>query len=70
MKAPMNYSLGSAAVLAVLILLVMVTGARSEARLGTYGEWEAFTDRDGGKTVCYIGSRPYKKQGKYKRIIF
>ena len=44
MKAPMNYNLGSAAVLAVLILLVMVTGAHSEARLGTYGEWEAFTD--------------------------
>ena len=73
MKAPMNYNLGSAAVLAVLILLVMVTGARSEAdlgletQLGSYGDWVARTLKDGGKTICYIGSKPHKEQGKYKK---
>ena len=67
MKAPMMLSLRSTAVLAALILFVMASSARSQTPLGTYDEWEALTDKDGGKTVCYIGSMPQKRQGKYKK---
>ena len=67
MKAPMMLSLRTTAVLAALILFVMASSARSQTPLGIYDEWEALTDKDGGKTVCYIGSMPQKRQGKYKK---
>lgn len=42
-------------------------GARAESFLGKTGDWEAFTDQEAGKTVCYIGSEPIKMRGKYNK---
>lgn len=48
--------------------LVLASGgdAWAESFLGKHGAWEAFSDKEAGKTVCYIGSEPTKKRGKYK----
>jgi len=35
--------------------------------LGSYDAWEAFTDRENGKLVCYMGAEPTKARGKYKK---
>jgi len=48
-------------------ILVPLTNARAESFLGKFGDWEAFTDKDGDNTICYIGSEPKKMRGKYKK---
>ncbi|MBT3396551.1 MAG: hypothetical protein HN719_10040 [Alphaproteobacteria bacterium] len=41
--------------------------AAQEANLlGTFGDWEAYKESDGGKPVCYMGTQPKKSRGKYK----
>ena len=42
----------------------MVLAATS---LGIFGDWEAYTERDNGKLVCFMGSEPTKARGKYKK---
>ena len=32
----------------------------------TTDDWSAFTDDEGGKKVCYVGSEPKKETGDYK----
>jgi len=39
--------------------------AAAESFLGKHGDWEAFSDVEAGKTVCYMGSEPTDKRGKY-----
>lgn len=63
MKIAMRYMttllvLGAAAVAAG-------ASARAETLLAKHGDWEAFTDREQGKLVCYIGTVPTKSAGKY-----
>ncbi|MBT6095755.1 MAG: hypothetical protein HOH04_12805 [Rhodospirillaceae bacterium] len=53
-------------IMAVTLALAGVGGAWAETFLGKHGDWEAFTDKEAGKTVCYIGSEPTKMRGKYK----
>ena len=35
--------------------------------LGQNDKWEAFSNQQAGKTVCYIGSEPTEMRGKYKK---
>ena len=41
--------------------------ARGESFLGQHSDWEAFSDKEAGKTFCYVGSEPTKMRGKYKK---
>jgi len=41
--------------------------AEAATLLGSYDDWEAFTDRENGKLVCYMGAEPTKARGKYKK---
>jgi len=47
-------------------ILLSVPAARAAMSLGTFGDWEAYTERENGKLVCYMGSAPTKMRGKYK----
>jgi len=35
--------------------------------IDTFGDWTAFTDKEGGHPLCYAGSEPKKSEGKYKK---
>jgi len=41
--------------------------AENASLIGTHGDWEAYTEQEGGKPVCYVGSQPKKAEGKYSR---
>ena len=43
------------------------TQAEESQLISRYEDWEAFQEKDGGETVCYIGSAPTKSRGKYKK---
>ncbi len=61
----------SGSLLAVAVLAGPVSAipalAQESKLISRYGDWEAFQEKDGGKTVCYIGSAPKKSRGKYKK---
>jgi len=40
--------------------------ALAAALVETIEDWSAFTDDEGGKKVCYLGSEPKKETGDYK----
>jgi len=55
---------------AFLLSALMLTAsgvAIAQTVLGTHGKWEALTEKEGGKPVCYMGSMPTKATGKYKK---
>jgi len=54
------------AFVASLLTSLASTPAYSATSLGIFGDWEAYTERDKGKLVCYMGSEPTKTRGKYK----
>lgn len=33
--------------------------------LGTFDGWTAFSDKPGGRQICYVGAKPKKSEGKY-----
>jgi len=35
--------------------------------LSSHGDWEAYLETEAGKKVCYIGSKPKKESGKYRK---
>jgi len=41
--------------------------AQEAKHLGSFDAWEAYTEPEGGKLVCYMGSEPTKAKGKYKK---
>lgn len=47
--------------------LVAPASAQEAKLLGTFDDWEAYLETDGGETVCYMGSQPSKAVGKYKK---
>ncbi len=57
--------LGSACALWALAFAATALGAERPQVLGTFGEWTAFAEGDGGAKVCYAASAPVKKEGKY-----
>ena len=54
-------------ILTAALLLALPARAENAALLGTFGDWEAYKETEGGKTVCYMGSQPTKARGKYKK---
>jgi len=40
--------------------------AQAATSLGIFGDWEAYTERENGKLICFMGSAPTKMRGKYK----
>lgn len=55
-----------ATALASLVSL-SAASASAETLIGKHGNWEAFTERENGKLVCYMGSVPTKSSGKYSK---
>lgn len=55
---------------ATVILCTTVLPARAAEtaelqRLGTYGEWTAYTAMEKGQKLCYMSSQPLKAEGDY-----
>jgi invasion protein IalB len=42
-----------------------IPASAQQKDLGTFGDWQAVSDGSGNKRLCYIGSSPKKKEGKY-----
>ncbi len=42
-------------------------GAAKAGVIDTFKAWTAFTQTEGGKKVCFVGSAPEKAEGKYKK---
>ena len=54
--------------ISVLILLGLTpVCAWAETSLGNFQDWGAFTAKENGKLVCYIGAEPTTSRGKYKK---
>ena len=53
--------------LALTLMGAPLQTAAAETPLGVFGDWEAYTDKDNGKLVCYMAAVPKKAVGKYKR---
>ena len=55
----------------IVLLVCVLAGVGAPASAGTslskHGDWEAFTGRESGKLVCYMGAVPTKSQGKYTK---
>jgi hypothetical protein len=51
----------------VCVLAGLDAPASAETSLSKHGDWEAFTDRESGKLVCYMGAVPAKSRGKYTK---
>lgn len=41
--------------------------AESAKLLASHDDWEAYVEAEDGKKVCYIGSKPKKEAGKYRK---
>jgi invasion protein IalB len=66
MDAPLPKGLAAALCLAAAALSAPAAGAQDFKLINVFGDWSAFSGRETGKTVCYMGSVPRKKSGKYK----
>lgn len=55
--------------LAFALVLFSAVSARAQnpGLIDVFGDWSAFTLKQDGKPVCYIGSEPIKSAGKYSR---
>ncbi len=43
------------------------TASSVPTELGQYGDWTAYSYKEGKNTVCYMASTPKKDEGKYKK---
>ena len=53
--------------LASVFISAAMAPASAETSLSKHGDWEAFTERENGKLICYMGAVPTKSQGKYTK---
>ena len=49
----------------VVALLFTSNPAPAGTKLGSYKDWDAFTAKENGELVCYMGAVPRKSIGKY-----
>ena len=51
------------------VILIWLSPAYAWAKtpLGNFQDWSAFTAKENGKLVCYIGAEPTTSRGKYKK---
>lgn len=59
--------LAAAASLAVALAAASPAFAGDPQAIGTFGDWQAVTFDENGKTGCYITSKPTKEEGKYSQ---
>ncbi len=52
-----------------MILALGAAGAWAQEaeHIGTFGDWDAIKNQEGGQTFCYIATAPKKAQGKYTK---
>jgi len=58
----------SIAVIAVWVIQIALTApasAQNPKPIGSYGDWQALTYEESGKSVCYVFTEPAKKEGQY-----
>ncbi len=65
--APCKFLLAAVVAVAVFAPVAAPVYAQEAKQLGSFGDWEAYRESDGGKAVCYVGSQPKKAKGKYKK---
>ncbi|MBO4285235.1 MAG: hypothetical protein J5895_03285 [Alphaproteobacteria bacterium] len=53
--------------LAVLLFSGAAFSMEAPKLIGDYGDWSAYTFKEGGANVCYIASTPKKDEGAYKK---
>ena len=51
----------------ITALFAAPSNVRAEQPLGQFGDWEAFTEREGKNLLCYMASIAKKARGNYKR---
>ena len=52
---------------ALITFVLYPIQAPAEILLGNYNDWDAFTEKENGSLVCYMGAVPKKSSGKYKK---
>lgn len=52
---------------ATVFLTLPAYAATVPAELGEYGDWTAYTYKEGKNTICYMASTPKKDEGNYKK---
>ncbi len=52
---------------ALLALIGSPQSLRAEQTLGSFGDWDAFTEREGKNLICYMASAATKARGNYKK---
>jgi hypothetical protein len=52
----------AAGLLAWSAMMLWVSGAFAATNLGTFNNWTAWTDSDGGAKICYIASNPQTRE--------
>jgi invasion protein IalB len=50
---------------AALLLSAVPALAQDAKLIDVFKDWSAFSEAEDGKTICYIGSVPKKREGKY-----
>ena len=57
------------ALLLALILtpLTVLPGTAEAKPLGTFGDWTAYVENEGGQILCFMLSEPKKSEGKYTK---
>lgn len=53
--------------LAALLFATSSIAANVPTEIGEYGDWTAYTYKDGKNLVCYMASTPKKDEGNYKK---
>ncbi len=48
-------------------LLLSVAPSHAEQPLGSFGDWEAFTEREGNNRLCFMASEASKARGDYTK---
>jgi len=68
----MNWAMNPIAALPILAVFSVAAYAapamaESAKLISSHSDWEAYLEAEGGKKVCYVGSKPKKESGKYRK---
>ncbi len=58
-------SIAVTAVWVIQLLLTAPASAQNPKPIGSYGDWQALTFEEGGKSGCYVIAEPARKEGQY-----
>ncbi len=63
LKSPRKHTLFAA----IFLLGTLSTPAQAEQPLGSFGDWDTFTEREGKNLICYMASEATKARGNYTK---